>query len=216
MGAQGGGLLGQKGCEHDACSLALSYHGNTKRKAVGWEWCVRNNFRVCFLLIWVCIVLRFSWRSRSFSIVPLTDVGMKRKHITKRRYEEEGDGVFCIVHGISQKITLWKCLNLIVNFMLIFKQESAVVENWALSQFWVTPHKCPNKDTMHSVDDHYESWPNNIHPAKHWQDDNTKHSSKQLTLWCNCRHLNICHIYEVSSQKNPKKIWHVTLVTSFD
>lgn len=113
---------------------------------------------------------------------------------------------FCIVHGISQKITLWKCLNLIVNFMFIFKQESAVIENWALSQFWVTPHKCPNKDTMHSVDDHYESWSNSIHPAKHWQDNNTKHSSKQLILWCSCLHLNICHIYEVSSQKNQKNL----------
>lgn len=176
--------------------------------------CVRNNFRVCFLLIWVCIVLRFSWRSRSFSIVPLTDVGMKRKHITKRRYEEEGDGVFLrSPWNISKDYFVEVILNLIVNFTCIFKQESAVIANWALSQLWVTPHKCPNKDTMLSVDDHYESWPNNIHPAKHWQEKNAKHGSKQLILWCNRLHLHICHIFK---SEEPKKIWHVALVTNFD
>lgn len=33
MGAQGGGLLGQEGCEHDACSLALSLHRNKKESS---------------------------------------------------------------------------------------------------------------------------------------------------------------------------------------
>lgn len=44
-------------------------------------------------------------------------------------------GVFPIAPGISQKIALWKSQNLFVNLVFIFKQESAVIENGALTQF---------------------------------------------------------------------------------
>lgn len=88
MGAQGGGFAGSgRVWTWRLRPRPFSPQKHKKRKAVGWERCVRNNLRVCFLLIWVCIVLRFSGRSRSSSIVPLIDVGMKRKHIAKYRYE---------------------------------------------------------------------------------------------------------------------------------
>lgn len=60
---------------------------------------------------------------------------MKRKHIKKCRYEGKRHGVFPIAPGISQKIALWKSQNLFVNLVFIFKQESAVIENGALTQF---------------------------------------------------------------------------------
>lgn len=65
--AQFGCLLGQEGCEHD-CGLALSLAQTKNKKEKPLDENYVRFWRVCLLVIWVCIVLRFRWRSSSCSI----------------------------------------------------------------------------------------------------------------------------------------------------
>lgn len=126
----------RKGVYMTAKASPCAKFQRNKEKAVGWDLCVCMILRVCFL-IWVCIVLQFSSRSSSCSIVAYIGTGMERKHITKCRYEGKGLCFSYSSRNISkidwEKKSLWKFLNLLWTLCLYLNKKVLLLRTEVLS-----------------------------------------------------------------------------------
>lgn len=165
-----GCFLGQEGCEHDDCSLALrpAPTEKQKRKAVGQE---------------VCEIFKGVWKTSCNLCLFCAPVqlGVKRLlhcHTQRRMYKERKGGggglVFpyssrniCEKNVLRQEVIV-EVPKPFVNLVFIFKQESAVIEE-------VRPdtHCSDSQQGTHfQTRTHNANWPCCYHPAKHCRSKN--------------------------------------------